>query len=333
MVDRGEATGAWLTTSSVEPARPVAPAGTGSRPSRGATLARGGLQKIGQDGRCRPPIFPRGGENWPWTSAVACDCGVAGGPLASTAMPYCLQRGHLPVSWVPLLVALFTSACQLKEIKECRDRYLESHALVAGVDTDQLGSVEEALSAVNDNLELCKKANLSEETEQLETARRKLESHQYYLRQRESQKEVTPEELEKLANNGDPSCPRGQMYVYRKSDQRIRCTGPQLIQMKQEQAREYFGSRGFKLREENGKLTAEYGSESYHYTFDGGEVRCLKVFAPPGIAWQETASRVTGIGPQRLKKDGPVQVSGRQWEMRLGGDSMQAVLEFGKCEG
>lgn len=248
-------------------------------------------------------------------------------------MLHCPQRGHRWVRLGSLFAVLFTSACHLKEVKECRDRYLESHALVAGVDTSQLESVERALKAVNDNLELCKQANLAEETEQLETARRKLESHQYYLRQRESQKEVTPEELEKLVNNGDPSCPRGQMYMYRKSEQRIRCTGPQLIEMNPEQAREYFSTRGFKLKQTEDALVAEHGAESYHYVFQEGAVRCLKVFAPPGIAWQETASRVTGIGPQRLQKDAPVQVSSRQWEMRLGGDSTQAVLEFGTCEG
>jgi hypothetical protein len=226
-------------------------------------------------------------------------------------------------------------ACQPAEVKDCRDRYLVTHAQVATVDPQDLASVEAALGSVQSNLEVCQRANLAEETKQLDTAKRKLESHQSYLRARGSQKELTPEQLDALEKDGDPECPKGQAYQYQKSGKRIRCTGPQIISMNAAQAKAYFGGRGFKVTVTDKGLKAEMGSESYSFEYakenDAAPAQCVVVFSQPGIAWQETIARLTGAMPSRLKEGTPVRVGKLEVPFTLQADPVQAILRFGAC--
>lgn len=226
-------------------------------------------------------------------------------------------------------------ACQPAEVKECRERYLVTHAQVAGVDPGELVSVESALEAVRGNLEVCERANLSEESKQLSMAKRKLESHQSYLRANESRKELTPEQLDALEKNGDPDCPRGQAYQYKKSGKKIRCTGPQIVSMNAKEASSYFAGRGFTVVQTDKGLKAEMGSESYtfEYADRAAAAECVVVFSQPGIAWQETVARVTGAPPSRLKEGTPVRVGKSDLPYSLEVDPVQAVLRFGSCAG
>lgn len=227
-------------------------------------------------------------------------------------------------------------ACQPAEVKECRDRYLVTHSLVAGVDPQDLASVETALAAVQGNLEVCERASLAEETKQLSTAKRKLESHQSYLHARESQKELSPEQLDALVKTGDPECPKGQAYQYKKSGKRVRCTGPQIVNMTSAEAKAYFGGRGFKMTETDKGVKAEMGSESYSFEFAKGSTSaadCLVVFSQPNIAWQETVARLTGAMPSRLKQGTPVRVGERELPFSVEADPLQAIVRFGNCAG
>jgi hypothetical protein len=224
--------------------------------------------------------------------------------------------------------------CQPAEVKDCRDRYLVTHAQVAAVDPQDLTSVEAALGAVQSNLEVCERANLAEESKQLDTAKRKLESHQSYLRARGAQKVLTPEQLDALEKDGDPECPKGQAYQYQKSGKRIRCTGPQIISMNAVQAKAYFGGRGFKVSDTDKGLKAEMGSESYTFEYakeDDAPAQCIVVFSQPGIAWQETIARLTGAMPSRLKEGTPVRVGKLEVPFTLQADPVQAILRFGAC--
>ncbi len=236
-------------------------------------------------------------------------------------------------NWVWLAVSCFVAACTPAEVKECRDRYLVTHAEVAAVDPQDLSSVEAALGSVQGNLAVCERANLAEESKQLSMAKRKLESHQSYLRSRESQKELTPQQLDALEKNGDPECPKGQAYQYRKSGKKIRCTGPQILSMNAAEAKAYFGGRGFKIVDTDKGLKAEMGSESY--TFEYGDTasaaECVVIFSQPGIAWQETVARVTGAMPSRLKEGTPVRVGKLEVPYSLVTDPVQAILRFGTC--
>lgn len=235
------------------------------------------------------------------------------------------------LGWVGLAWGI--SGCQPAEVKECRDRYLVTHARVAAVDPQDLASVEGALADVQANLDVCERASLAEEGKQLGIAKRKLESHQSYLHARGSQKELTPEQLDALEKNGDPDCPRGQQYQYKKSGKKIRCTGSQILSMNHAEAKAYFAGRGFKLVDTEKGIKAEMGSESY--TFEYGDkssaAECVVIFSQPGIAWQETVARVTGAMPSRLKEGTPVRVGKTDVPYSLESDPVQAILRFGTC--
>lgn len=237
--------------------------------------------------------------------------------------------------WMWLVAIGVAAGCQPAEVKSCRDQYLVTHALVAAVDPQDLASVENALGSVQTNLKVCQTANLAEETKQLTLAQRKLESHQSYLQAQGSQRELTPAQLDELEKNGDPTCPKGQQYQYKKSGKKIKCTGPQVVQMNATEAKVYFGSRGFKVVEAPRRIKAERGSESYTFDFAAGNgdgpAQCLVVFSQPGIAWQETVSRLTGVMPSRLKEGTPVKVGKGELPFTLQADPVQAILRFGSC--
>lgn len=234
-----------------------------------------------------------------------------------------------------LALLLPLTGCQSAEVKECRDKYLETHASVASVDTNDLATVERTLSLVEANLATCRSANLGEESTQLATAKRKLETHLSLLRQRESHKPLTPEEIDNLVKNGDADCPRGQAYLHKQGGKKIRCVGPQIVSMSLKDARAYFGGRGYKIHERPNGIKAELGAESYIFEYppDTPEVpaRCLSVFAIPGISWQEAASRVTGAKPSRLRIGTPIRLGDRDVPYTVDEDPIQAILHLGEC--
>lgn len=229
-----------------------------------------------------------------------------------------------------------STGCESADVKQCREQYLKAHELVTNVNTSDLDSVRQALDAVEPTLEACKRASLAEEQDQLISVQRKLESHRTYLEHMQNKKPLTEDELAVLVEKGDPQCPQGTAYMYGKSDKKIRCIGPQIVDMNWKQARAYFEHRSFKLREDGPKLEAESGSVSYKYSFsraqDNGAARCLKIFSPPGIAWQETLARVTGERPQRIKQGEPVKTASGKRPFTLIEDDVQAILEIGVCD-
>ncbi len=230
---------------------------------------------------------------------------------------------------------VLVQSCNTGDVKRCRDQYMQAHAVVGNVDTNDVKSVDEALALVNPTLELCQKANLAEETDQLTSVQRKLNSHKEYLEHEQNRKKLTPEELAQLVAKGDPTCPKGTAYSYEKSGKKIKCTGPQIVDMNKAQAQEYFTHRGFKLSDEGGTFKAESGAVSYTYEFGAGEAEpagCLVVFATPGIAWQEEVARVTGLPPRRLKRDKPVKTASGEKPLLVEEHEYQAVLKFGDCK-
>jgi hypothetical protein len=245
-----------------------------------------------------------------------------------------LSRGLVP--WALAASALAGLGCESADVKLCRSQYLQAYAEVAAVDTAELDSVEKALLLVNSTYEVCQRAGLAEEKKQLTVARNKLESHQAYLQRQATQKKLTPDELAKLVKQGDPYCPKGQSYTYQKAGGKVKCTGAQIADMNWKQANEYFSQRGFKLTRDGGKFKAESGSESYNYTFtgpdDAGPAKCLVVFAPAGIAWEETAARITGERPSRLKRNEPIKTARGAVPLAVEEDAVQAILRLGDCD-
>lgn len=226
--------------------------------------------------------------------------------------------------------------CESAETKGCRDKYLSAHGLINGPDTKSLENVESALEAIESALPLCKKANMHKEVAELEKAQRTLQSNASTLRAQASRKELTPEELEKVLKDGDPHCPKGQSYSYKKTGKVVKCTGPQLVAFTRAQAEEYFKNRGFRIKGEGAVLDAEFGPESYHYEFSGtdanAKTQCLKVLATPGMSWEESVSRVAGVNPALLKKGAPVRAEdGSKWPLTHIENEKQTAYTLGKC--
>lgn len=227
-------------------------------------------------------------------------------------------------------------ACDSEETKTCRDEYLKTHAALNSMDSKSLESVEPTLEAVEKNIALCTKAKAQKELAELEKVQKTLKTSVENLRKNASRKELTPEELEKLIKDGDPNCPKGQSYNYRKTNKQVRCTGPQVVSFTRGQAEEYFKNRGFQLKLEGAHLDASFGPESYHYEFTGADssakTQCLKVFATPGMSWEESVGRVTGAHPMHLKKGKDVRAAdGSTWPLTNTDDEKQAVYSLGKC--
>jgi hypothetical protein len=212
---------------------------------------------------------------------------------------------------------------------------LTTHTLISGVDTNVLESVEKGLSSVQSSLDICERAHANEEVKQLKQVQRKLQSHQGYLKQA-SNKPVSEQQLASLVQQGDPDCPAGQAYQYQSSGQKIRCSGPQLVDMNWRQVETYFTSRDYKLSKLDSKLRAEYGSESFTYSFarteDENPASCLTMFGAPGIAWQEVVARATGVNPQALRKEQAVSTKQRKLALGLIEDQTQAIIKLGDCE-
>ncbi len=226
--------------------------------------------------------------------------------------------------------------CESADAQACRDNYLKAHALINGQEAKTIETVQPALEAVENAIPLCKKANLHKELAELEKAQRTLQSSANQLRSYVPRKDLSPEELDKLVKDGDPNCPKGQLYNYKKTDKQVKCTGPQVVAFSRGQAEEYFKNRGFRLKVEGTHLDAEFGPESYHYDFSGSDAnakaRCLKVSATLGMSWEESVSRVTGAHPAVLKKGVAVRAEdGSKWPLAHIDSEKQAVYTLGKC--
>lgn len=244
-----------------------------------------------------------------------------------------MTRTSWAIGWVLSVVGVL--ACDSAEVKQCREHYMVAYGLVSAVDTTKLESVEQALEKVSSTLPMCEKAKLAEEIKQLETAQRKLESHQTYLQQQANLKKLTPEMVADLVKKGDPNCPKGTAYKVSEDAEQIRCTGPQILDMNREQATKYFERLAFKITSEGPKLKAESGSVSYTYTFGAGgdskAASCVTVFSPPGIPWEETASRISGVKPTRIKRDEPLPMKSGERQLKVEEQEIQAVLWVGEC--
>jgi hypothetical protein len=183
---------------------------------------------------------------------------------------------------------------------------------------------------------VCSAAKLREELEQLQKVRDQLQSHLDYLHTHGQRKELGPDQLAQLVEQGDPACPKGQAYKPKNSEQQIRCTGPKLVDMNFQQAREFYANRGFKIHAEGAQLKAEYGSESYTYRFardgDTKPARCIEVFAAHGISWQESVARLTGAPPYRLKEGQPVKTARGELPLSHTQDDNQAIYRLGQCD-
>ncbi len=214
-----------------------------------------------------------------------------------------------------------------------------AQAVVSAVDAKSEASVRASVAAVEDARLSCERAKLGTERELLQNAKNQLTAQLGLLEARAKRKRViapTAEDLERLAKEGDPSCPKGQAYKPRTGPKEIRCSGPQIIDMGSEALEAYYGDRRFKItkREKPAELRAELGSELYVFAFEQlGErpPRCITAYAPPSVSWQELTSRLTGVAPEKLALDGPVRSSRGELPLRIEHPSDQPTVHLGTC--
>ncbi|HEY3237095.1 MAG TPA: hypothetical protein VGJ84_20415 [Polyangiaceae bacterium] len=209
-------------------------------------------------------------------------------------------------------------------------------------------SVEKGLVAVGKALSVCRGAKSDREVEQLESAEKQLKAQLQVLEERATHKvrrKPTAPEIAELESKGDPNCPAGQAYNQRDTSKQIRCTGPQVIDMSWQQAKEYYSNRGYSIHggdegqpggaRGGATLKAEYGGELLVFTFaianDSQPPKCLTLYPPPGTSWQEATGRVTGVQPGRLKSSTPIKAARGNLSFRVDEDEHKVVVHIGDC--
>ena len=242
-----------------------------------------------------------------------------------------MRAGYLGVVFV-------LAACD-REAGACHERMNSAQAIVAQVDGKSATSVRASLAAVEEAHAACEKAKLGPEREQLLKAKNELTGQLDLLElraRRKKQTAPTADELARLAKSGDPSCPKGQAYKPRESPSEIRCTGPQLVEMKAEDLKAYYAERRFKVtsQEAPAEVRAELGSELYVFSFDklgDAAPRCVVAYAAPGLSWQEVTSRLTGASPERLKLDSTVKAGARELPLKVEHENDKPTIRLGNC--
>lgn len=209
--------------------------------------------------------------------------------------------------------------CNSTQSKACHERMAEAQAVVTGVDSNSLDSVDRSIAAIQSAEATCTASGLSGELTELSKARERFASHRVLLVERDERKRakvLSPEQLEKYVKSGDPNCPKGQAYQHKPSGKEIRCTGPRPAEMNATLAEAYFKSKGFRAMAGSSKtvLKMEKGSERYIFEYAAGSdaPTCLRVSPMPGIPWQEAVSKLTGTSPEKFKHGSTVSVLGQE---------------------
>ena len=244
-------------------------------------------------------------------------------------------------TWMLLLLGAIGCEQMTVEGRRCHAEMTAAQDMVKKIDSSSLDSVSQSLSSVETALSACTKAGLESEVAQLKKARDQIAAHQERLKNRVSKNvtaKLSPEELEALVRDGDPSCPKGQAYKHGDSGKEVRCTGLQLVEMNFAKAQEFFKDRGYKLKRGTSPptLEAEYGAEKYVYQwapngwYDPPE--CITLYPKPGMSWQEAVARATGARPDRLVANGTVDTPRGRIGLRVVQTLHKLIVHIGKCK-
>lgn len=248
-----------------------------------------------------------------------------------------------PLAWGALAGALlFCWACKSESDRACLDQFSSAQAVVMDVEAEKLASVEAAVQALEGAVAACKFAGRTGEVEELGAAHQKLAAHRDRVLRRDELRrqkaEIPPADLAGLVKSGDPKCPRGQAYLHKKSNQRIRCTGPQPIDMNAAQATEYFKGRGYKLTPGAAarELRFEYGAELIVYRYRDLDstvgAECVLLYPPPDMSWQEATARLTGVAPARLASGRALSGGAQPRAFVVEETQAKVVAQIGDCD-
>jgi hypothetical protein len=246
-----------------------------------------------------------------------------------------------PVSAGFIVVASLLAAmpgCNSAADEACLGQFSSAQAVVMKVEPEDLASVSASVAAVEAARETCRAAGRTGEVEELDKAHTQLTAHRDRLVRRnelrDKQRDIAPEELARLVDRGDPSCPKGQGYLHARSGKRIVCVGPQPVDMTRAQAEQYFRGRGYRRQPESNdaELRFEYGAELVVLRYEGdGAPRCVILYPPPDRSWQEMTARLTGVAPARLKPNQPIVRAGRAVPFTLEESPRKVVAQIGSC--
>jgi hypothetical protein len=232
-------------------------------------------------------------------------------------------------------------ACNPLKFKECRDQMSSSQQILLDMDDQDMGDVDKSLTAVRAAIGACDDVVGDADMAQLRDAEAQLTKQSTGLRARAAPRarpQLSTAELARLKANGDPDCPRGQEYEHPQNKQRIRCTGPQVVEMNEAQAiRQFNERRGFSVHTQGTTLRFESGAEVVEFSFkephSATAATCVTITGEPGLAWQELVARATGVQPRTMKLGQPVTTSRGPLALLVEGGGEQFVVKLGSCPG
>ncbi len=235
-----------------------------------------------------------------------------------------------------LALSLVSIGCS-EESRRCRAERDRAQEIVKAIDSKSQDSLTAAVGALSTAIDACDKAAMGADKSQLLEARNQIGAHLALLKRRAERKKakLTPADLERLAREGDPTCPKGQGYKQGKHE--IRCTGPELIDMSLDQANEYFSSRKYRITisKDPPTLRAEKGAEVYVFKYekpdDTAGPKCLELFPIPGITLPEAVGRATGARLEKLKNGGTVTAARGELALTLEDGAQKFVAKIGDC--
>lgn len=244
-------------------------------------------------------------------------------------------------AWAIFGAGFMAVGCDFGAIKKCHDEMGVSQQMMVDFsngDREDLAQAQKTLAAVERTLGACREAKRTEEVEKITDAHQKLVAHVKALEERaerEKRPKLTPEQLVELKAKGDRSCPKGQEYEHHQNGDVIKCTGPQMYEMTPDDVTEYFKRRGFRKSEKGNVLSFERGAQVLEFAYTnlsaGALPECVTIIADPGIPWQETVTRATGVQPLRLKLGKPVTTPKGPRDLLVEGGPEQFTVKLGKC--
>lgn len=238
------------------------------------------------------------------------------------------------------LLAFGAIGCESKEVKSCHAAMQVSQELLLVMDQGSREAVESTLAAVKSAHRACTQAELRGEVKDTQEAIRNLENLlEMHTARVTKVKPAAPsaEQIQKLAKEGDPNCPRGQAYQEGTPPVMIRCTGAVLVEMGAVAARRSLEADRFKLLSgaDDKVVKAEFGSGviilEYAAADSSDPPLCVRATSKPGVPWQETAMRVTGVPPQTLIIGQPLRVGERTLALSVEGAETQQTVLIGAC--
>ncbi|HEU5075417.1 MAG TPA: hypothetical protein VFU02_14600 [Polyangiaceae bacterium] len=228
--------------------------------------------------------------------------------------------------------------CETQQGALCQDSFNKAQQTVNQIESSSLESVQQSLAAVTAAIAACNQEGKTAEVKELTTAKNKISAHYEWLKTRPAaQHKRTPAELERLAKDGDPDCPKGMGYKQRETGKEVRCIGPVPVNMAWQAARAYYERRDFRVRP--GKtprtLEMEYGAELQRFEYaeenSSKPPKCVTVYPPPGMGWQEATARVTGARVDRIKAGEPVKAGTRTLMLQVVDEPNQLLVKLGEC--